>query len=184
MKRAVFLDKDGTLVENVPYSVDPARIRLMPGAAHALHALAQAGFLLVVVSNQPGIARGMFQESALRSVERRIRELAGAAGVALAACYWCPHHPDGTVPGYAKSCECRKPAPGMLQRAAREHDLALAESWMVGDILDDVEAGHRAGCRAALVDTGGETEWVWSPLRRPDVVARNLAQAAAFIVKE
>ena len=95
--------------------------------------------------------------------------------------YYCPHHPDGIVPRYAVACDCRKPEPGLIHPAAREHDLALGESWFIGDILDDVEAGRRAGCRTVLIDNGNETEWKRSPLRRPDLVARDLAEAAQFI---
>ncbi len=181
MDRAVFLDKDGTLVEDVPYNVDPDRIRLVPGATGALRALQRAGYRLVVVSNQSGVARGLFEESALRVVERRLSDLAGAAGIAVAGFYWCPHHPGGVVSRYAVSCDCRKPAPGLLQRAARDLVLDLPASWMVGDILNDVEAGRRAGCRTVLVDNGGETEWVLSPGRVPDFVAPGLRHAAAII---
>ncbi len=182
MRRAVFLDKDGTLVENVPYNVEPERIRLTQGAGIATRALADAGFDLVVVSNQSGVARGLFSERSLVDVEVRIRQLLSDDGVAIAGFYWCPHHPHGSVAAYAVPCDCRKPAPGLLQRAARDLGIALEHSWMVGDILDDVDAGHRAGCRSVLVDNGGETEWVLSPERTPDIVTSDLEQAARTIV--
>src|SRR3954470_4364570 len=117
---AVFLDKDGTLIEDVPYNVDPARIRLMPGAAGGLRALDAAGYRLIVVSNQSGVARGYFEEAALAAVEARLRELLAEAGVPLAGFYYCPHHPEGSVAAYAVECSCRKPQPGLLVRAARE----------------------------------------------------------------
>lgn len=180
-RRAVFLDKDGTLIADVPYNVDPARIRLLPGAAVGLRALHRAGYLLVVVSNQSGVARGFFPEAALTAVEARLRALLADAGVPLAGFYYCPHHPDGVVPGYAVSCLCRKPSHGLVIRAAREHGINRAASWFVGDILDDVEAGHRAGCRAILIDPGGETLWELSPARTPDHVAPDLAAAARII---
>lgn len=182
MKRAVFLDKDGTLIDNVPYNVDPARIRLAQGAGEALRMLADAGYRLFVVSNQSGVARGCFGEEALAAVERRIRELLRAEGVEIDAFAWCPHHPDGTVPAYARACDCRKPAPGMLIGLAARHDVDLPRSWMVGDILDDVEAGRRAGCRTMLVDDGGETEWVRGPHREPHHVVPDLAAAARAIL--
>ena len=181
-KRGVFLDKDGTLIEDVPYNVDPARIRLMPGAAEGLRLLGGAGYRLVVVSNQSGVARGLFPEGALAAVERRLRELLAEAGVALAGFYYCPHYPHGTVPAYAVACDCRKPGPGMIVRAAREHGIALARSWLVGDILDDVEAGRRAGCRTILVDNGHETEWVLTPGREPHYKVADLREAARIIV--
>src|SRR5581483_10333629 len=114
---AVFLDKDGTLVEDVPYNVDPDRIRLLPGTAAGLRRLHAAGYQLVVVSNQSGVARGYFPESALAAVEARLRELLTSAGVPLAGFYYCPHHPAGAVPAYTVACTCRKPLPGLVVRA-------------------------------------------------------------------
>jgi histidinol-phosphate phosphatase family protein len=182
--QAVFLDKDGTLIEDVPYNVDPAQIRLEPGAIEGLRLLRDAGFRLIVVSNQPGVAHGFFAEAALAGVDKRLRELLTAGGVALDGFYHCPHHPKGSVADYARVCDCRKPQPGMLHRAARHHGIDLARSWIVGDILNDVEAGHRAGCRTVLLDNGHETEWLLSDLRRPDHVARDLAAAARLILAE
>src|SRR5690349_10719996 len=140
--QAVFLDKDGTLIEDVPFNVDPDLIRLSPHAGAALRLLQQAGHGLFVVSNQSGVARGLFAEEALLAVERRLRALLLDEGVRLDGFYYCPHHPDGSVRRYATRCMCRKPMPGMLRNAAREHGIALEESWMIGDILDDVEAGN------------------------------------------
>ncbi len=181
--RAVFVDKDGTLVTDVPFNADPARVELTPGAAEGLRMLAEAGFGLFVVSNQSGVARGHFGEDALPAIEARLRELLTAEGVAIEAFYWCPHHPEGAEERYAVLCSCRKPEPGLLLRAAAEHGIDLASSWAVGDILDDVGAGRRAGCRAVLVDNGGETEWVMAPWRTPDYVAADLADAARYIVR-
>jgi histidinol-phosphate phosphatase family protein len=178
----VFLDKDGTLIEDVPYNVDPDRISLTEGAADGLRALNAAGYRLVVVSNQSGVARGYFVESALDAVERRLRDLLGGAGVPLTGFYTCPHHPDGCIARYSIACGCRKPAPGLLERAARDHGISLAHSWLVGDILHDIEAGRRAGCRTVLLDVGHETEWEQTPLRIPDFTAANLAEAARLII--
>jgi D-glycero-D-manno-heptose 1,7-bisphosphate phosphatase len=181
-QRAVFLDKDGTLIEEVPYNVDPALIRFLPGTADGLCALHAAGFRLIVVSNQSGVAHGYFAEEALAAVEARLRDLFAAAGVPLAGFYYCPHHPDGSVPEYAVSCVCRKPFPGLILRAAREHGIDRARSWFVGDILHDIEAGHRAGCRAILIANGNETVWERSPARTPDALAADLAEAAGIII--
>src|SRR5690349_16414401 len=117
---AVFLDKDGTLVEDVPYNVDPTHIRLTPGAAGGLRLLHQAGYRLIVVSNQSGVARGLFPEAALAGVETRLQGLLELAGARLDSFYYCPHLPDGSVEKYALHCTCRKPAPGLLIRAALE----------------------------------------------------------------
>jgi D-glycero-D-manno-heptose 1,7-bisphosphate phosphatase len=180
--KAIFLDKDGTLVEDVPYNVDPARVRLAPGAVDGLSVLHAAGYRLIVISNQSGVARGLFPESALEGVELRLRQLLDAAGVPLDGFYYCPHHPEGTLRDYAVSCACRKPEPGLIHRAARERVIEPARSWFVGDILDDVEAGRRAGCRTVLIDNGNETTWKLGPMRRPHLVAADLAQAARLIL--
>jgi D-glycero-D-manno-heptose 1,7-bisphosphate phosphatase len=181
---AIFLDKDGTLVTNVPYNVDPARIELSEGAEVALPRLARSGYELVIVSNQSGVARGYFSESALPGVERRLRALLDEIGVPLAGFYYCPHYAGGTIPSYAIECECRKPKPGMLLRAARELDLDPSGSWMIGDILDDVEAGHMAGCRSILLINGGEAVWDVSGQRLPDAVASDLVGAADRIINK
>lgn len=182
-RAAVFLDKDGTLVRNVPYNVDPARVQFTDGAFRGLSRLASAGFALIVVSNQPGIGLGHFSRSALDALAHHLKERLADAGIPLTAFYACPHRPPSRQ-GTLSACTCRKPAPGLLQRAAREHGIALEASWMVGDILDDVEAGHRAGCRTVLLDVGNETEWRFGPRRTPTLRARDLAHAAQAILRE
>jgi D-glycero-D-manno-heptose 1,7-bisphosphate phosphatase len=181
VNRAIFLDKDGTLVEDVAYNVDPALIRLTRGATEGLRTLQARSYRLLIVSNQSGVARGCFAEGALQAVERRLAELLAAAGVRLDGFYYCPHHPDGTVLDYAVECDCRKPAPGLLLRAAQDHQVDLTRSWLVGDILDDVEAGRRAGCRTILLNNGNETEWKLSPDRLPHHLAADLAEAAQIV---
>ncbi len=180
--KAVFLDKDGTLVENIPYNIDPERIRLEEGALVSLRLLQDHGYQLIVVSNQSGVARGFFAERDLQAVRQRLEELLSPAGIVLTDFYYCPHHPQGTVSKYAVDCYCRKPQPGMLYRAAREHDLRLADSWMVGDILHDMEAGNRAGCKTILIDNHHETEWKLNTLRCPKFIAKNLEEAARVIL--
>jgi D-glycero-D-manno-heptose 1,7-bisphosphate phosphatase len=180
MKKAVFLDKDGTLIEDVPYNVQPSRIRLVAGAAEALQQWKSQHFQLIVVSNQPGVALGYFAEDALVQVRQRVSALLAEHGVRLAGFYYCPHHHDAASVE-TPNCTCRKPAPGMLLRAAAEHEIDLPASWLVGDILDDIEAGNRAGCRTVLVDCGGETQWRWTPERAPDHVVGDLCEAAERI---
>ena len=150
-RRAIFLDKDGTLIPDIPYNIDPRRITLKADAIQALALLARLGSPLVVVSNQSGVARGLFSEAALHGVQLRLAELFASCGATLAGCYWCPHHPDGVMPPHAIHCTCRKPAPGLLLQAAQELGLSLEHSWMVGDTLMDVAAGLRAGCHSILV---------------------------------
>jgi D-glycero-D-manno-heptose 1,7-bisphosphate phosphatase len=182
--KCIFLDKDGTLVEDLPYNIDPARIRLAPGAEAGLRSFHAAGYRLIVISNQSGVALGLFPEWALLAVHKRLVQLLEAVGVPLAGSYYCPHHPDGRVAAYAIACRCRKPQPGLIAAAARDHAIDLARSWFVGDILDDIEAGHRGGCRTVLLDNGHETEWKRSPLRCPHYVAADLAEAARLITGE
>jgi histidinol-phosphate phosphatase family protein len=181
LKFAIFLDRDGTLLEDVPYNVDPSRMRLAPGATRALPVLAQLGAALFVISNQSGVALGKFAIEALGPVETRLRELCKSHGATLDGVYWCPHHPGGIVKRYGRACACRKPKPGMLRRAAREHGLDLRASWFVGDILDDVEAGCRAGCRTILLDNGHETLWQDGPYRQPHAIVTDLHEAALYI---
>jgi histidinol-phosphate phosphatase family protein len=161
--------------------VDPGRIRLLSGSAAGVRALVEAGYRLIVVSNQSGVARGYFGEEALAGVSARLRELLAEAGAPLTGFYYCPHHPEGRVAPYAVVCHCRKPLPGLIYRAALEHDIDLSQSWLVGDILDDIEAGRRAGCGTVLIDNGHETEWVLTPTRQPDFVAADLSEAARVI---
>ncbi|MCW2960924.1 MAG: hydrolase, HAD-superfamily, subfamily [Thermoleophilia bacterium] len=179
---AVFVDKDGTLVRDVPYNSDPALVELVPGAGAALAALRASGYLVLVVSNQSGLARGLFTQQQLEAATERLVELLAGAGTTIDGFAWCPHHPDGTVAELAIDCDCRKPHPGMLLRAADEHDIDLAASWMVGDILNDIEAGARAGCRTVLVDVGSETEWLSGALRTPTATCGSLPEAAQVIL--
>jgi histidinol-phosphate phosphatase family protein len=179
---AVFLDKDGTLLDDIPFNVDPDRMRLAEGAREGLEALGGAGLPLFVVSNQSGIARGLFDDSAMRVVERKLETLFEECGARMSGFFYCPHHPAATVPAYALLCSCRKPEPGMLFRASAEHGVDPMRSWMVGDILDDIEAGRRAGCATILLDNGNETEWDLSPRRVPDHRVPTLDQAARLIV--
>lgn len=179
--RAIFLDKDGTLVKDIPYNVNPGLIELTWHAGQALQLLQHMGYSLFVVSNQSGVAKGLFTEAALDPVHQRLTELLAQYGVELSGFYYCPHSPDGVIDRYAVPCTCRKPLPGMLFRAAHEHDIDLSQSWMIGDILHDVEAGRRAGCQTILIDNGNETEWKLSAQRTPHFKASDLYAAAAII---
>lgn len=174
---AVFLDKDGTLLEDVPYNVDPQQMRYAPGARDALRRLGRLGWPLVVVSNQPGVGLGRFPETALSAVSARLAEMFADCGAQLTAFCYCPHAPGA-------GCDCRKPGAALLTQAAAAHGLDLSRSWMVGDILDDIEAGHRAGCRAILIDNGNETLWQRGPLREPEHRVADLDAAARLIAAD
>lgn len=167
MSRAVFLDRDGTLIQDPGYPSDPDGVRLVDGAVDALAALRSAGFALVVVSNQSGIGRGIVTPEQARSVhERFVAELA-ARGVELDDVRYCPHTPDA-------GCECRKPSPGLLRDAARELGVDLGSSFMVGDKPSDVEAGRRAGCRTVLLAP--------APAGEADFVAAGWPDAVSYVL--
>ena len=152
---ALFLDRDGVLIEEVEYLSDPGQVRLIRGAAAAVRRANEAGWLVVVVSNQSGVARGFFPESVLPEVGRVIEDrLLVEAGASVDRFYYCPHHPTAGRGGYRIDCDCRKPKPGMLLKAAAELGIDLARSWMVGDRATDLQAGAAAGCRTILVQTG------------------------------
>ena len=179
-ERAVFLDRDGTLVHPRHYPSRPEDLWLYDGLGPELRRLQSAGFRLVVITNQSGIARGYFGEADLERMHEHLAGELGQLGVRLDGVYFCPHHPEGSIPELSIACGCRKPAPGMLLRAAHDLMLDLDRSWFVGDILDDVEAGNRAGCRTILVDLGSESLPA-SQLRRPDFVARDTIHALRII---
>jgi D-glycero-D-manno-heptose 1,7-bisphosphate phosphatase len=176
MKRALFLDRDGTLVEPRHYPSKPSDLILHAGIGPILRRFQDAGWELVVITNQSGLARGYFTEDDLAKMHAWLREMLGEWGIELNSIQFCPHHIEGVIPHLAVACDCRKPEPGMLLNAARERDIDLTRSWMIGDILDDVEAGNRAGCRTALVDLGTEA-LPGSDVRWPDLVARTTAGA-------
>lgn len=153
-KRAVFLDRDGTINVEVQYLSRAEDFRLIPGVPHALQRLKDAGFLVVVVTNQSGVGRGLYDEAALQAVHDRMHDELLSFGITIEACYFCPHHPEHALGDYRIDCSCRKPLPGMLQQAALDLDIDLCRSYMVGDKLSDIEAGLNAGCRSLMVKTG------------------------------
>ena len=186
----MFLDRDGVLIEDAPLLTDARDIRLIPGVALALKKLKTAGLRLIVVSNQAIVARGLSTESELRTLNKRIAELLVLDGAPrLKSFYCCPHHPNATLPAYRVNCDCRKPEPGFLLRAARDHGLDLRASFMVGDRLTDVIAGARAGCRTVLILSGEheappiETSAPLDSSIIPDRACADLSEAADWILK-
>ncbi len=178
--RAVFLDRDGTLVRPRHYPSRPDELQIYPGIPAELRLLQNAGFRLVLITNQSGIARGLFSPEDLDRMHASLGKRLADEGVTLAGIYFCPHHPDGVVPGLARHCGCRKPEPGMLLQAASDLSLDLDISWLIGDILDDVEAGNRVGCRTVLVDLGTESKSMVND-RRPEFVARDTLHGLRLI---
>jgi histidinol-phosphate phosphatase family protein len=176
-RHAVFLDRDGTIIEDPGYVTDPAVMRLLPGAAGAISRLNQAGWPVIVVTNQSGIARGLLNEAAYAATVRRLDELLAAAGARLDGRYHCPHHPDFTGP-----CECRKPGLLLYRRAAVDHGLQLARSWWVGDRLRDVLPAERLQGRGLLVGQPAADELSTSAAARFPLV-RDLAAAVDIILQ-
>ncbi|HEX5164526.1 MAG TPA: HAD family hydrolase [Thermomicrobiales bacterium] len=181
MNRAIFLDRDGTLVHARHYPSRPADLILYDGIGPRLRRLHEIGFKLFVVTNQSGIARGYFTEQDLTAMHDHLSRELETLGVSVDGFYHCPHHPDGVIEHLAITCDCRKPQPGMIRRAARDHGIELEWSWFVGDILDDIQAGNTAGCATVLVDLGTESRPT-SPIRRPDFVARDTPHALDIIL--
>ncbi|MGK2945094.1 MAG: D-glycero-beta-D-manno-heptose 1,7-bisphosphate 7-phosphatase [Desulfuromonadales bacterium] len=157
-RRAVFLDRDGTINVEKDYLHKVEDFEFIPGAPEAIKRLKDAGFFVIVVSNQSGIGRGYFDEQTVETLHAHIQTELAAYGTSIDGFYFCPHHPEYGLDHYQVDCECRKGAPGMLLQAAREHDIDLQKSFMIGDKPADIEAGQRAGCQSILVMTGyGET---------------------------
>ena len=186
-RRAVFMDRDGTISEEVGYVNHVSRYRVFAFAAEAVRRLNEAGRLAVLVTNQAGVARGYFREELIGEVHKVLAEELERGGARLDAVYYCPHHPSVGEPPYRFDCDCRKPRPGLLLRAADELGLDLSRCWMVGDRYSDTELARNAGVRSALVLTGygrGELEHqshAWP--HRPDLVAEDLLEAVKKIVQ-
>jgi D-glycero-D-manno-heptose 1,7-bisphosphate phosphatase len=184
--RAVFLDRDGTLIEDVGYVCDAADVALFPWTVDAVRALNRAGLPVVVVTNQSGIARGLLTETVLHAVHRHLSALLEAGGARIDAYYYCPHHPDGTVPEYTRRCDCRKPGCALIERAAADLDIDPARSFVVGDKWLDVGAARAAGARGVLVRTGygAGQESEPPPGMSADAVVDNLVEAASWILRQ
>jgi D-glycero-D-manno-heptose 1,7-bisphosphate phosphatase len=185
VRRAVFLDRDGTMIEDVGYLDSVDRVAFYPWTVDAIRMCNRAGLAVVVVTNQSGIARGMFPETLVGETHRALDARLSAGGARVDAYYYCPHHPDGSVAAYARRCDCRKPGRGMIDQAARDLDLDPERSFVVGDRWGDVQLGRAVGARSILVRTGTGAE---EEMRPPtgasaDAVVDNLAAAVGWILR-
>jgi D-glycero-D-manno-heptose 1,7-bisphosphate phosphatase len=183
-EKAIFLDRDGTLIEDPGYLNDPEMVKPLPGAAEALVHLKKLGYKLVVVSNQSGVARGIVKEETLTRITDRMKQLFGNQGVYIDRIYYCPYHPDGVIEKYRKESDDRKPMPGMFLRAAKEMDIDLARSWSIGDSYRDMEAGKRVGCRTILLNSPQEPKKPGPNDVRPDFEAVNMKEAANIVHRQ
>jgi len=187
---AVFLDRDGVLIEDIDLLTKREEVRLLPGVSQALQMLQQSGYLLIVVSNQTVISRGLATEAEVGKINQHIQDLIEkSGGPRLDAFYVCPHHPKATLPAYRTICDCRKPEPGLFLRAAREHCIDLKRSFTVGDRITDIIAGYKSGGRTILVETGRhmdapiETATPLDSSIKADAVCASLADAAEWILR-
>jgi len=188
VKRAVFIDRDGTISEEVGYIRDLNQFHLMPHSAEAIKLMNEHGLKVIMVTNQSGVARGYFTEALVKKVHKKMESLLSEQGAYLDAIYYCPHYPEGVVKFYCKVCECRKPATGLLEQASQTHDIDLAASYLVGDKVTDIELAHRVGAKAVLVLTGYGPEELkkihGGALPQPAYVAIDLYDAARWIVRD
>ncbi len=186
--RAVFLDRDGTLNEEVGYLDSAGKLQMIPEAFEAVRRINESGMKAVVVTNQAGVAKGLFSEKFVRDVNDRIQGLFIEYGAQIDRFYYCPHHPSEGADPYRKICDCRKPEPGLLQQAAQDLDIDLARSYMIGDHLRDVETARRVGAKGILVTTGhGADQLKTSEItaaNQPDYVAKNILEAVDWILKD
>jgi len=185
-KPAVFIDRDGTISEEVGYVNHPSRFRVFPYSAEAIRTLNANNWLAILVTNQAGVARGYFSEDVIGKVHDELRLSLSQQDAQLDAIYYCAHHPSIGEPPYRLDCDCRKPKPGLIQRASTDFEVDLENSWMVGDRYSDIELAHNAGLKSAFVLSGyGRGEWEYQSASwklQPDLVCENLLDAVRSIV--
>lgn len=188
MQRAVFIDRDGTISEEVGYINHPSRFRVFPYSAAAIKLLNDSGWLAIVVTNQAGVARGYFAEEMIKTIHDTLQQEMAASDARIDAIYYCAHHPSvGELP-YRFDCDCRKPKPGLIRRAAAEFNIDLEGSWMVGDRYSDIELARNAGVNSVFVMSGyGRGEWehqrhTWD--HQPDFTANHLLEAVKRVLAE
>ena len=185
-RAAVFIDRDGTLNEDIGYVSTPDELVIYPWAAEAVRLINESGLLAVVITNQSGIARGMYTEETLDAIHSRMIEELARKGARIDAVYYCPHHPEVGNSSYRVACGCRKPLTGMLDQASHEHKIDLGRSFVIGDKASDIKLAENAGAQGALVLTGYGRETFVHPKRwpcKPEIVAENLLEAVMRILE-
>lgn len=186
INRAIFLDRDGTLNEEAGYIAAPEQFKLFGFAAEAVRLINEAGWRAIVLTNQSGIARGYLTEEFLLQTHKLMEDSLRLQGARLDAIYYCPHHPDFGQPPYRRDCDCRKPKPGLIEKAAKEFDLDLTGCFVIGDRYRDVEMGHAAGASSVMVMTGFGREECETQRERwarpPEFIAENLLEAVSWIL--
>ena len=175
--RAVFLDRDGTMAKDGPYCSRPEDFELFPETAEAVGILNEHGFKVIVITNQSGIARGYFDGATLAKIHEKMKSELAKEGAWVNGIYYCPHHPDD-------NCDCRKPKPKLVLQAAREHDIDLGRSFVVGDLPMDVELGKNVGCKTVLVSQQSNDKQTGVIEPAPDYVGRNMYEIAQWIISQ
>ncbi len=181
--KAIFLDRDDTLIEDPGYISNPDQVKLLDGVAEALIEFGAMGYKLIVASNQSGVARGIVTEEVLGEIHNRLKQLLAEKGVYLDRIYYCPYHPDGVIPKYRKESDWRKPNPGMLLAAAKELDIDLSQSWVIGNSSRDIEAGLRAGCKTILINHSSHYKQPRPGEPNPDYKSVNMKETVNIIKK-
>jgi len=181
--KAVFMDRDGTIIEDTGYIDSPERVKFLPGSIEAIKRLKDAGYKVVIISNQAGIARGLLTEDMLQTIDKYIHKKILSGGTHIDGSYYCPHHPEHGVYPYRQACECRKPHTGLVKKAAKEHDLDLSKSFMVGDHSSDIETAKRAGIKSVFVLTGHGPKEKENLKEKPDHFAADLMEAVKWILE-
>ena len=188
MKSAVFMDRDGTISEEVGFICDLDRFYLMPKSVEAIKLINESGLMAIVITNQSGVARGYFSEGMVNRIHEKMERLLEVDGAHLDGIYYCPHYPEGTVASYRKKCHCRKPAPGLIEQASKKHDIDLTASYMVGDKMIDIELASNVGAKGILVLTGygrDELEKINEAyVMKPAYVADDLFNAVKWIIND
>jgi len=184
MERAVFLDRDGTIIEDTGYPHEHNKIKFLPRVSEAIRLLNQNGFKVIITTNQSGVARGYFTEETVQEINRYIQETLARQGATIDKMYYCPHHVEGTIEEYRKECYCRKPNPGMIEAAIGELALDSKSSFVIGDKISDTEAGRRAGCKAILLVSKDSLNEEAEAASAPDLhIVTDLFEAAEWVTK-
>jgi len=184
LNKTIFLDRDGTIIEDSGYISTPEQIKFIPGSIEAIKLLNEAKYKVIVITNQSGVARGLFSEDMLQTIDKTLHKKILNGGAHLDGLYYCPHHPEHGVYPYRRECDCRKPQAGLIKKAAKEHHSDLAQSYMIGDHSCDIGAGSAAGVKTVFLLTGHGTHEQGKLATKPNHTAADLLAAVKWVLKQ